>query len=163
MKDSNLFSKIDKFFEQIVEEIGNVGIDIKGLVMDHIAYSTCTTKEYESTLPRFKEKGDLLREAIIGKRRVAVIKLTTPIKYKTYMVDVVELIEPKEGQEALSGWEHVEFLVENYDSMLKRYPDLDWDTKDTTRDNFSRLKLTLPSKREVKFLDTPVLESIARE
>ncbi|OGC39048.1 hypothetical protein A3K42_01030 [candidate division WWE3 bacterium RBG_13_37_7] len=89
--------------------------------------------------------------------------MSKPIEYKNHLIEVIELIEPKEGQNALSGWEHVEFLVDDYNSLLTKYPDFNWDTNHMKREHFSRLKLTLPSDREVKFLDTPILISIMEE
>lgn len=161
---TNLFAKdITEFLNKIIGEITNVGIDVSSLRIDHIAYSTKTTEEYEKMLNAFIKVGNLLKEAIIGERRVAVIELYSPILYENQKIEYIELIEPKKGQVALSGWEHIEFLINSYTEIIKSYPELAWDTKHLNRDNFSRLKLTLPSGREVKFLDTPVFESICRE
>ena len=154
---------IEDFLKRIIEEIEGVGIDIEGLKIDHIAYSCKSSEEYEHLLPQFVKTGKLIREAIIGDRRVAIIKLDLPIKCNNYNIDVTELIEPIKGEESLSGWEHVEFLVDSYDSFLKQYPKLNWNLAHKNRENFSRIKLVLPSGREVKFLDTPALISAELE
>lgn len=155
-----MFDKVSSFLDEIISEIESVGIDVNGLTIDHIAYSTDSSSQYEVTLPAFTKNGKLLKEAIIGDRRVAVISLNNPIIYKNHSISIVELIEPKEGQKTFDGWEHVEFLVNGYEEMLNKYPNLNWDTDNMNRESFSRIKLVLPSKREVKFLNTPVLESV---
>lgn len=158
-----LLNKANKFLDEIVHEISASGINISDLKMDHIAYSTNTSQEYEEALPKLLKHGNLVKEALISDRRVAVIKLDKPIGYKSHVIEVVELIEPKKRQNAMSGWEHVEFLVDDYNIMLSSYQNFNWDTSHMNREHFSRLKLTLPSGREVKFLNTPVLLSVAEE
>jgi cell division septal protein FtsQ len=71
----------------------------------------------------------------------------------------MEVIEPIKGEATINGWEHVEFLVSDYDEMLKKYPGLPWNTSHKNREQFSRIKLKLPTGLEVKFLQTPLLES----
>jgi uncharacterized protein len=156
-------NQIKTFLDNLLQEINDIGIDIKNLKIDHIAYSAASSDEYEKMLPKYSNEGNLVKEATISNRRVAVIKLVQPIKYKDYSVDVIEIIEPIENQESISGWEHAEFLVQDYDEVLKKYPDLAWNTKHKDSPNFSRIKLTLPSGLEVKFLDTPVLVSVETE
>ena len=151
--------KISIFLDELLKQIEDVGIDVVNLKIDHIAFSASSSQEYDELLPKYLEEGVLVKEAIISDRRVAIIKLNSPVKYKHYTFNVIELIEPISGEKAISGWEHAEFLVKNYDEILIKYPNLSWNTSHKDRENFSRIKLTLPNGMEVKFLDTPVLES----
>ncbi len=151
------------FLKGIFEEIEGVGIGIKSLKIDHVAYSCESSEEYEKFLPQFVKTGKLIKEAIISDRRVAIIKLDSPIKYNNYIIGVTELIEPIKKEESLSGWEHVEFLVDDYDSFLEQYPKLNWNLTHKNRESFSRIKLVLPSGKEVKFLNTPALVSAELE
>ncbi len=160
---SNYLENANAFLDLLIQEVTNVGIDVQDLKIDHIAISTGTSAEYEKTLPELLANGTLVNEAIISNRRVAVIKLNDPIGYKNSQIAAVELIEPKKGETTTTGWEHAEFLVDSYDTILKKYPELLWDTKDMQRENFSRIKLKLPSGLEIKFLDTPVLASVAKD
>ncbi|MBP7928265.1 VOC family protein [Patescibacteria group bacterium] len=160
---SNYLENVNAFLDLLIQEATSVGIDVQDLKIDHIAISTGTSEEYEKTLPELLANGTLVNEAIISNRRVAVIKLNDPIGYKNSQITAVELIEPKKGETTKTGWEHAEFLVNSYDTILKKYPELLWDTKDMQRENFSRIKLKLPSGLEIKFLDTPVLASVAKD
>ncbi len=150
---------INFFLDQLLEQINNVGIDVSNLKIDHIAYSTSSSKEYEKLLIEYLKEGELVKEAIISNRRVAIIKLKQAVKYKGSSINVMEIIEPIENQTSFSGWEHAEFLVDSYDKILQKYPNLSWNTAHKDRKNFSRIKLTLPNGMEVKFLNTPVLVS----
>lgn len=154
---------IDNFLDTLIAQIKDVGIDVTGLNIDHIAFSTSNSAEYEEKLAAFLNDGELVKEAIISDRRVAIIKLNTPYFYRDYNFNVVEVIEPVAGESAMSGWEHAEFLVDSYDDILKKYPHLDWNINHKNREHFSRIKLTLPNGLEVKFLDTPVLVSAEEE
>ncbi|HLB51598.1 hypothetical protein A3F07_01710 [candidate division WWE3 bacterium RIFCSPHIGHO2_12_FULL_38_15] len=156
-------SQVVRFLDNLLQEIKNTGIDVGDLKIDHIAYSTRSSEEYERLLPEFLKEGELVKEAIISNRRVAVIKLNNPIKYKNHLITAMELIEPIEGEKTFSGWEHAEFLVDDYDNLINKYSSLEWITKNKNRENFSRIKLVLPSGREVKFLNTPVLVSATIE
>ncbi|OGC52415.1 hypothetical protein A2982_01015 [candidate division WWE3 bacterium RIFCSPLOWO2_01_FULL_39_13] len=152
-----------KFLDKLFYETKCAGIDIEGLKIDHVAFSTASTNEYERLLPKFLNKGKLIKEALVSDRRVAIIKLKTPIIYKQNVINVIELVEPISGEPAESKWEHAEFLVTSYDELLNKYQNLKWDTKHKNRVNFSRIKLTLQSGIEVKFLDTPVLVNAGLE
>jgi predicted metalloenzyme YecM len=156
-------NEIETFLDNLYKEINETGIDLTNLKIDHLAYSTSSTKEYEETLPKYLSQGEMVKEAIISNRRVAVIILKTPINYKNNAINALEVIEPIEGQESISGWEHAEFLVDNYNALLNKYPKLPWDTNNKDRRPFSRIKLVLPSGKEVKFLNTPVLVSAKEE
>lgn len=155
--------EVEQFLNTLINEVADVGIDLQDLRIDHIAYSTSSTSEYETLLPTFLKDGELIKEAIISNRRVAIIKLKKPLQYNAQDISVVELIEPISGQKEMSGWEHAEFLVNDYQTLLDTYPNLNWNTAHMNREHFSRVKLTLPSGLEVKFLDTPVLQSVAEE
>jgi predicted metalloenzyme YecM len=150
---------IPTFLDNLLAQIANTGIDVTNLKIDHIAYSTASTDEYEKVLPYFLKTGPLVKEAIIGNRRVAVIKFTTPYTYKTYSFGAMEVIEPLTGGKPFSGWEHAEFKVDSFDKFMEKHPNLPWNTAHKRRPEFARIKLVLPSGLEVKFLETPLLVS----
>lgn len=152
-------NQIKSFLDDLFKEINNIGIDVSNLMVDHVAYSTASAEEYERLLPEYLKIGDLIKEAIISNRRVAIIKLKSAIKYKGSSINAIEVIEPIKDVPSLSGWEHAEFLVTDYDEILKKYPNMTWNTAHKDRKNFSRIKLALPNGMEVKFLNTPVLAS----
>ncbi|OGC39047.1 hypothetical protein A3K42_01025 [candidate division WWE3 bacterium RBG_13_37_7] len=61
-----LQNQVNNFLNQIINEITNVGINITNLKIDHIAYSTNTSQEYETVMPKLLKSGELKKEAIIG-------------------------------------------------------------------------------------------------
>lgn len=153
--DLNYTQFLDSFFEQI----NNVGLDITGLPLDHIAYQASTKEDYEQHLPEFSKLGELVSEEIIGGRRVAVVKLNEPFTYKNYSISALELIEPKEGQQCESAFQHAEFVVSQpFEDYIEQYPDIDWDTSSMGRDEFSHLKLNFENGLTLKFLQRPILE-----
>ena len=145
---------LDSFFEQI----NNVGLDISGLPLDHIAYQASSKEDYEQHLPQFSKLGELVSEEIIGGRRVAVVKLDDPLVYKDYRIPALELIEPKEGQVCDSDFQHAEFVVnQTFEKYIEQYPNINWDTSSMGRDEFSHLKLNFEGLT-LKFLQRPILE-----
>jgi len=145
------------FMEKLIMDINTMGIDTLELRVDHIAYSVSSSQEYDKLLPEFLKNGELVKEAIIAGRRVAVIRYKEPPVWKGQEISAVELIEPKVGETSFTGWEHAEFLVDDYDAMISKYPQLNWNTDAKKRESFSRIKLELENGTEVKFLKTPVL------
>lgn len=150
----NYISFLDSFFEQIAK----VGLDVSGLPLDHIAYQASTKEDYEEHLPEFSKLGELVSEEIIGGRRVAVVKLDEPLTYKNYSISALELIEPKEGQQCDSAFQHAEFVVNQpFEDYIEQYPDIEWDTSSMHRDEFSHLKLNFDNGLTLKFLQRPIL------
>lgn len=146
---------LDAFFEQI----RNIGLDISGLPLDHIAYQASTKEDYAQRLPQFSELGELVSEEIIGGRRVAVVKLDEPFTYNGYSISALELIEPKEGQQCESAFQHAEFVVNQpFEKYIEQYPDINWDTSSMGRGEFSHLKLHFENGLTLKFLQRPILE-----
>jgi predicted metalloenzyme YecM len=155
--------KIDLYFTPFLNsffaQINNVGLDISGLPLDHIAYQASTSEDYELNLPAFSKLGELVSEEIIGGRRVAVVKLDEPLVYKDYSIPALELIEPKEGQKCESAFQHAEFVVgQPFEKYIEQYPTIDWDTSSMGRDAFSHLKLNFENGLTLKFLQRPILE-----
>jgi predicted metalloenzyme YecM len=153
-------TEIEKFIAKLLQEIKEIGIDATDLKIDHIAYSAGSTEEYEKLVPQILAEGKLIKEALIKDRRILIAELNKPTVRN---ISVVEIIEPVKGEKEFSGWEHAEFLIDNYDDFLQKYPNFEWDLNHKDKPNFTRIKLALPSGKEVKFLDTPLLDSVVLE
>jgi predicted metalloenzyme YecM len=152
------------FLDTIFENIKTAGLDVKGLKLDHVAYYTATKEEYDQIKPEFEKLGRFDHEAIIGNRRVGVIKLNHPFVYDSYKIEAAELIEPKEGEEHSSGWEHAEFVTdEEYEDILKRYPNVKWETSSMDRPIYSHVTAILDKDLKVKFHHNSILECIKLE
>lgn len=150
---------LDKFFV----EFEKTGIDMNDLTLDHIAYQTASAKEYEAKKIELETNATLVHEATVHGRKVGIFVLNTPLKYKQYVITAIEILEPTEGEEVKSVWEHVEFVT-NVDliTFKNKYPGLDWDLSSMDRAEFPRLKLKLKDMR-VKFPSLPILEDIKQQ
>jgi hypothetical protein len=148
-----------RFLDSFFEEINKVGLDISGLPLDHIAYQASTNEDYDQHLPEFSKLGELASEEMIGGRRVAVVKLDEPLVYKGYSISALELIEPKEGQQCDSAFQHAEFVADQpFEDYIEQYPNIDWDTSSMHRDEFFHLKLNFDNGLTLKFLQRPILK-----
>jgi predicted metalloenzyme YecM len=156
----NYIEFLDSFFEQI----SKVGLDISGLPLDHVAYQATSKEDYEKLLKEFSTLGELVSEEIIGGRRVAVIKLDNPFNYREYTITALELIEPKEGQQCESAFQHAEFVTNlPFEKYIERYPNINWDTSSMHRDEFSHLKINFSNGLTLKFLSKPILQLFAEK
>ena len=152
------------FLESFFEQINKVELDIDGLRLDHIAYQASSKEDYDELLPKFSEMGELVSEEIIGGRRVSVVKLDNPFSYKEYSIPALELIEPKDGQQCESDFQHAEFVVDMpFEDYVTQYPDINWDTSSMHRDDFAHLKLNFDNGLTLKFLQRPILELFAEK
>ena len=152
------------FFDSFFEEITKVGLDITGLVLDHVAYQANSVTDYDAHKQEFLQLGSEVSEKLIGGRRVAIYKLNTPITYKKYSIPVLELIEPKTGQVCESGLQHAEFIaIQPYEKYMSQYPQINWDTSSMSRPDFPHLKINFENGLTLKFLKLPILEQIKLE
>ncbi|HEC66426.1 MAG TPA: hypothetical protein ENI23_14155 [bacterium] len=147
-----------KFLDNLFAELKKLNIDVSDATLDHLAYQAMSDEEYDELKPKFMEFAELIREPLVGNRRVGVFKLKKSLKYKKYSIGAIELIAPKEGQEVKSGLEHAEFLLpESLEDFIDRYPDVDWNTRAINRDQFPMLILQLAEHMQVKFPRFPIL------
>jgi predicted metalloenzyme YecM len=149
------------FLDQIFANLKQLNLQVKDLELDHLAYQTSSTQEYENLLPQILEKGNLASESIVGNRRVAIIKLNSPLLYQSRQIQVIELIEPKTGHKCHSGLEHAEFVLNcSFDEFLKKYPQIPWDLSAKHRPEFPKLQLKFPDGTGVKFHPQHILKEI---
>lgn len=147
------------FLDKLTEGIKEEGIDISDLNLDHFGYQCSSNEDYNKLRPEFEKIAKLISENIVGGRRVGIFKLNTPLEYKNWKILAVELVAPKEGQNCPSALEHAEFVIdEDFDSFVKRYPNLSWDLTAVNQPTFPMIKLKLSDYTQVKFHYKPVLE-----
>jgi len=150
--------KHKEFLDEINSKITQLGIDISKAKLDHIAYQASSSDEYDKLKPQFVKIAELMKEPIVGGRRVGVFKFSKPLKYKDDSISAIELIEPKADQNLKSGLEHAEYLLpESLEDFMKKYPDIDWDTSALNRNEFPMLILKLNDSMRVKFPRNPIL------
>ena len=149
------------FLDKLITYIEKKGIDISKYNLDHFGYQCSSNEDYDKLKPEFEKVAKLVSENIVGGRRVGIFKFNYPYKYKDWNIQAVELVAPKEGQECPSALEHAEFVIDtDFDTLVKKYPNLDWDITAVNQPTFPMVKLKLSDYTQVKFHLQPVLKIV---
>lgn len=152
------------FLTALLTEIESAGIDVSGLQMDHICYRVKDMDSYLSIKQLLSAHAELLIEHKINGRLIASYRLFESIVYEKYALNVLELPAPKERSPYASGFEHVEFVVnEPLESFLKKYSTIDWDLTGMNKSVNRDARIRFDSGRSVKFHEQSLLEVIMEE
>ena len=136
--------KVNDFLLKFFKLLDSTGIDYSNFKLDHIAYKTSSQEDYREIANKFAKNNKLISEDIFGGIHVSVYKIPKLIEFKTYKIDLVEIIEPKSGEIYPSGFEHVEFLANiSLVELMNLYPSLNWDASSINREELPTLKLRL--------------------
>lgn len=152
-KSANVF--LDRLFQALV----NSSISLDGLQIDHIAYRTETSDEYNRVKLDFEKYGEYLPDAEIRGRRIAVLKLHSPLKYKKWSIEAVEILEPASNNRFKSGWEHIEVVSRNLNGIIDKYPSLNWDKDSMDRKNNPELTLRFDIDLAIRFHPISIIEA----
>lgn len=153
--------KLNKQVNDILYELKYIGIDVSDLQLDHIAYQTCSVKEYEEVKLESMKYGSLVKEFEIDGRRVSIYKYKAPLVIKNYTITAFEIIELKPNQICDSGLSHIEFVINSdFKEFIEKYKDIDWDLRAMERDMFPKISINLKSGIGVKFHNKDILKEI---
>lgn len=112
--------------------------------IDHLCFRVETEALYEDFKRKFSKLGELLAETNIKGRPIATFELQTPIRYKDWLIKLIELPAPKRGKSVKTGFEHFEFVVDKcLEDISKKYPWLEWDRSGLEKIFNSELELSL--------------------
>lgn len=115
MNYSDFVEQAIKFLDQLFSNLAQHRISLKdSWDVDHICYRASTEQEYLFFKDRFLSFSDLLIESPVNGRLISTFKLHTPIAYKSYLIDLVELPAPKAGKTTKSGFEHIEVVCDEH-------------------------------------------------
>jgi predicted metalloenzyme YecM len=116
-----------EFFKKLEKELQNSRIELQNdWFIDHICYRTKDNIEYEKVKSDFSTKGVLLIESMVGGRLIATYKLSSPLRYKDFIIPLIEIPAPKTGRISQSGYEHIEIVVkESFDELIARFSHLE--------------------------------------
>ena len=149
------------FLDKLLTDIEVKGIYVSKYNLDHFGYQCSSNEDYDKLRLELESVAKFISENIVGGRRVGIFKLNKPLEYKDWNIQAVELVAPKEGQESPSALEHSEFVIDtDFDSFLKKYPNLNWDTSKVNQPTFPMVTLKLSGHTQVKFHLQPVLEIV---
>ncbi len=148
-----------EFLDKLFSDIDAKRIDTSDYYLDHFGYQCSSNEDYDKLKLELLEIAEMVSENIVGGRRVGILKFNTPLLYNGREIPAFELVAPKDGQVCPSTLEHAEFVIDtDFDSFIKKYPDLDWDLTAINQPTFPMVKLKLTERTQVKFHYKPVLE-----
>lgn len=152
------------FLDKIISKVGFLGIDVSTFNLDHLGYQASSDEDYYKNLPEALSLGKKVHENLVGGRLVSIFKLNTPIEYRNYHIEALELIAPKKDQIVESHLDHVEFVIDkSFEEFMNEYPSVNWDTSAVDQPTFPMLKVQLGEGLIVKFHYEPVLKIVEKE
>lgn len=80
--------------------------------IDHLAFRTTKSRQYERLKRFLATKGQLMSEAYVSGRPIAIFHLDKPIRYQSWLIRDIEVISPKQGTSYPRGWDHIEILAQ---------------------------------------------------
>lgn len=125
-----LQQKLPAFLDEAFAFITELGLDVSGLPLDHIALRYKNAADVDALANELKEQGEIISDAIIKGRIIYIFKLHQPLVYKNYSIPCVELPYPAADHKYPNdGWEHIEFVLEfdnpeNFEQVFnQKFPD----------------------------------------
>ena len=109
-KNDCFYDHLKNFLINVLQECDSKKIDIKGKSIDHVCYRVETQKRYLEMKSYLGSIGECLIESDVAGRAIATYKMSKPLIYKSFFVDVIELPAPKEGSSYREGFEHLELI-----------------------------------------------------
>lgn len=129
--------------------------------IDHLCYRVDSLKRYEELKKSFLNLGKLLIESDINGRSISTFKLNSPITFKHWTIDVVELPAPKLSKPIKEGFEHIEVVCDlSFDELEEKYIGLQLDLGGLKKEINLELEIVLGEKN-IKFHHMS-LESVIR-
>lgn len=158
---TSILKNFTYFAENTLARLNELSINVDDLELDHFAYQTSSTEEYEAMKKSATQVGRLESESNVDNRKVGIFKLNVPVKYKQYETGVFELVEPIPGKQSESRIYHIEFVLkESFDEFLLRYPAVSWDLRAKDREIFPKITLNFEDGTSVKFHTKNILGEI---
>jgi predicted metalloenzyme YecM len=129
--------------------------------IDHLCYRVDSLSRYEELKTLFKTFGTMLIESDVNGRPIATFKLNFCIKFKDWIIDVVELPAPKVSKLTKEGFEHIEIVCdETFSDLEVKYKHLKLDLGGLEKDFNQEFEIEL-GERNLKFHHMS-LESVIR-
>jgi uncharacterized protein len=108
-----LQQKLPAFLDECFVYLGDLGIDVAGLSLDHIALRYKDSSDVDKLTEELKGQSTIISNAIVNGRIIYIFKLHTPLTYKEFIIPCIELPYPiAHHKYPKDGWEHVEFVLE---------------------------------------------------
>ncbi len=141
----------EEFLETIYAELISVGLSTDSLMCDHLCFRVSTHNEYNYYKNELKTHASLLTEANVNGRPISTFVMNKPFITKHHVIPMLELPAPKNGANYSTGFEHVEFVInESFDHFKAQFPYLNF-TLGGNKNLNQELCLKLENGLQVKF------------
>lgn len=117
------------FLQHILENVATADFDFGDFSqLDHICYRTSSIESYQQKKSELQTVGDLVGEATVNDRPIAVFRLREPLLFESWRIDCIELPAPRPDRETKEGLQHIEFvLYDSKEAFLTKYADKQFD------------------------------------
>lgn len=103
--------------------------------IDHLCYRTSTQENYLFIKEQFQKFSKLLIESEVNGRLISTFKLATPIVFREWEIDLIEVPAPKKGKVVADGFEHFEVVSDlTFDEIKSRYSGCRFDDSGLAKD-----------------------------
>ena len=161
MEICELRSKACTFLDEVFSRLAQNEVEVFNWSIDHLCYRVETIEKYHDYKRLFYDLGELLVESTINGRPISTFKLYTPLLYKDYLIDLIELPAPKVNTSFHEGFEHFEVVARQpLEQIVSDNPQCTFDFSGLDNDFNKELKLKL-GEYQVKF-HYQSLESVIR-
>jgi predicted metalloenzyme YecM len=134
-------------------------------VADHIGYK-CSSKEvYEEWRAIFEMNSVYQYQSIISKRRISIIKLTTPLKTILGEIQYLELSDQKPDGSQKDGFDHVEVYPAgiSYDELVHELEENGNNVQEVKKPHHSTHNISLREDFKLKIEPEALMTKIQRE
>ena len=130
MTEAEFYLAAENFLNNLFIELAANKIDLEShWDIDHLCYRADTLENYNALKEQFTKFGKLLIASDVNGREISTYELFTPVQFKGWRIDLIELPAPKKGKVTAEGFEHVEVVVDvAFEELIKKYNKLSLDT-----------------------------------
>lgn len=161
MIKADFYLAADRFLNDLFKELTVNKIDLEAhWDIDHLCYRAATIESYNNLKEQFKSFGNLLIASDVNGREISTYELFTPIQFKEWRIDVIELPAPKKGKVTKEGFEHLEVVVDaSFEDLIEKYKRLNLDTNGLKKGFNKELEICL-GDNNLKFHQLSLLSVI---
>lgn len=157
----------------------------EGRQIDHVCWRCATAQEHDDAVRALSAPGvgSVAGSSMVGGRVITTVELSTPVRWRDWLVPAIEVPMPKRGRPKPSGFEHAEVALmtggvrgsEALETLKKKKKThqvrggglssatVPWDDKGMGKDINPELSVDLGGGCCVKFHNRPLLEVVAYE
>ncbi len=132
---------------------------------DHIGYKCSSKETYEEWRAVFEMNSEYMFQSIISKRRISIIKLTTPLKTILGEIQYLELSDQKPDGSQKDGFDHVEVYPTGitYDELVRSLEEKGNTVEEVKKPHHSTHNISLRDDFKLKIEPEALMAKIQRE